>query len=117
VDGHRDRNGIDKPGFEVCGSLGRGSNDLRCGKVVRDNRRDPAGNGYPAVHNARLVNWKCNKGDSGSPVFHWIRRGTHPLVKAVGIVFDRQDSTDRCVYAAVNNIRGETTFRVLTDGG
>ena len=116
---HEDQlsNDEDGKGYEVCASLGRGSNELRCGEVVRNNRRDPATNGFPAVRNVRLVNFKCAPGDSGSPVFHYIRRGTEQQVKAVGIVHARQDSTHRCIYSATNNVRDETTFRVNTDGG
>jgi hypothetical protein len=106
----------DKPGYEVCGSLGRGSNELRCGEVIRNNRREPAAGNFAAVYNARLVNWKCNHGDSGSPVFHYLRRGTTQVVEAVGIV-TAFDSKHRCVYSAINNIRDQTTFRTLTDGG
>lgn len=102
------RDDEDNKGTLVCASLGAGSNHVRCGHIVTNRRVDP---GSPKVRNSRLVTFHCNPGDSGSPVFRYLRKGGSYKIKAMGMVFARQHKSHRCVYSSMEWIHNDVTFQ------
>lgn len=88
---------------------------------MRTNRTDPGevkdGYNRPPTRNSRLVDFKCNPGDSGSPVFKRVSNHNKTRIVALGIVISRRTSDHNCVYSHIQYIKDETSFQVRTNGG
>jgi hypothetical protein len=115
VDDWQQRDGMDRPRFQVCASLGRGSHETKCGEVISDRHYEQPEGHSAAIHEARVVDFSCPKGDSGSPVFHYSHKGTSQVVTAVGIVA-AETNDGHCVYSAIKNVAADTQFRPKITG-